>query len=149
MVGNTGPNRASALEVVVVVHKTRKSHHNCSRPISHPSTIEEACRLVEAGFEYVCDVSEAKIFRKRKEPLKNLLQCSERVELRKVGRERFELSTFRLSAERSNHAELPALTKSRIIMHLLRVFRRSVTLCYLSETPYESYSISCWSRTPL
>ena len=25
-----------------------------------------------------------------------------------VGRERFELSTFRLSAERSSHAELPA-----------------------------------------
>ena len=29
-------------------------------------TVEEACNLVEAGFEYVCDVDEAKIFRKRK-----------------------------------------------------------------------------------
>jgi len=29
-------------------------------------TVEEACNLVEAGFEYVCDVSAAKIFRKRK-----------------------------------------------------------------------------------
>jgi hypothetical protein len=28
----------------------------------------------------------------------------------RVGRERFELSTFRLSAERSSQAELPALT---------------------------------------
>ena len=57
-----------------------------SRPISHPSTIEEACKLVEAGFEYVCDRSEAKIFRKRKEPLKNLLQCSRRI-LKWAGRD--------------------------------------------------------------
>jgi hypothetical protein len=27
---------------------------------------EEACRLVEAGFEYVCDFNGNKIFRKRK-----------------------------------------------------------------------------------
>jgi len=30
------------------------------------TTVEEACRLVESGFEYVCDVNGAKIFRKRK-----------------------------------------------------------------------------------
>jgi len=29
-------------------------------------TLEEACKLVEAGFEYVCEVEGAKIFRKRK-----------------------------------------------------------------------------------
>ena len=29
-------------------------------------TVKEACQLVEAGFEYVCDINEAKIFRKRK-----------------------------------------------------------------------------------
>jgi len=29
-------------------------------------TIEEAQRLIEAGFEYVCDVEGAKLFRKRK-----------------------------------------------------------------------------------
>jgi len=29
-------------------------------------TVDEACKLVEAGFEYVCEVSNAKIFRKRK-----------------------------------------------------------------------------------
>ena len=28
--------------------------------------VEEACRLVDAGFEYVCDMENAKIFRKRK-----------------------------------------------------------------------------------
>lgn len=28
------------------------------------TTVEEVCILVEAGFEYVCDVGEAKIFRK-------------------------------------------------------------------------------------
>jgi hypothetical protein len=28
------------------------------------NTIEEACELVEAGFEYVCDIEETKIFRK-------------------------------------------------------------------------------------
>ncbi len=28
--------------------------------------LEEACKLVEIGFEYVCDVDNAKVFRKRK-----------------------------------------------------------------------------------
>lgn len=28
--------------------------------------VNEVCRLVESGFEYVCDVGDAKIFRKRK-----------------------------------------------------------------------------------
>jgi hypothetical protein len=42
-----------------------------------------------------------------------------------MGRERFELSTFRLSAERSNQAELPALSaRCSIICQLfLRIFR--------------------------
>jgi len=29
-------------------------------------TIEEACQLVEAGFEYVCEMDDVKIFRRRK-----------------------------------------------------------------------------------
>ncbi|MDW8049314.1 MAG: hypothetical protein RMJ07_06545 [Nitrososphaerota archaeon] len=29
-------------------------------------TEEEACKLIEAGFEYVCDFNDNKIFRKRK-----------------------------------------------------------------------------------
>ena len=29
-------------------------------------TLEEACKLIEAGFEYVCEMEGAKIFRKRK-----------------------------------------------------------------------------------
>ena len=29
-------------------------------------TIEEACELIEAGFEYVCDMDDVKLFRKRK-----------------------------------------------------------------------------------
>ena len=29
-------------------------------------TVKEACQLIEAGFEYVCDINETKIFRKRK-----------------------------------------------------------------------------------
>jgi len=29
-------------------------------------TVKEACQLIEAGFEYVCEVNGAKIFRKRK-----------------------------------------------------------------------------------
>ena len=28
--------------------------------------VEEVCKLVDAGFEYVCEVGDAKIFRKRK-----------------------------------------------------------------------------------
>ena len=29
-------------------------------------TVEEACKLIEVGFEYVCDMDGVKIFRKRK-----------------------------------------------------------------------------------
>jgi hypothetical protein len=29
-------------------------------------TVNEACQLIEAGFEYVCDFDSVKIFRKRK-----------------------------------------------------------------------------------
>ncbi|UCE29862.1 MAG: site-specific integrase, partial [Candidatus Bathyarchaeota archaeon] len=29
-------------------------------------TIHEACKLLEAGFEYVCDMNDIKVFRKRK-----------------------------------------------------------------------------------
>jgi len=29
-------------------------------------TIEEACQLIEAGFEYVCEMDNIKIFRRRK-----------------------------------------------------------------------------------
>jgi hypothetical protein len=28
--------------------------------------VEETCKLIEAGFEYVCDIDAVKIFRKRK-----------------------------------------------------------------------------------
>ena len=30
------------------------------------NTVEEACALVEAGYEYVCDIEDAKLFKKRK-----------------------------------------------------------------------------------
>ena len=30
------------------------------------TTVEEVCKLVEAGFEYVCDINDTKVFRKRK-----------------------------------------------------------------------------------
>ena len=29
-------------------------------------TVEEACKLIEVGFEYVCEINGVKIFRKRK-----------------------------------------------------------------------------------
>jgi hypothetical protein len=29
-------------------------------------TIQEACKLVEAGFDYVCEIDDVKLFRKRK-----------------------------------------------------------------------------------
>ena len=38
-----------------------------------------------------------------------------------VGRERFELSTFRLSAERSNHAELPARIAALDVNCMIRI----------------------------
>jgi hypothetical protein len=28
--------------------------------------VDEVCKLVESGFDYVCDVGDAKVFRKRK-----------------------------------------------------------------------------------
>ena len=34
-----------------------------------PATVAKACRLVEEGFEYVCDYNGNKVFRKRKYPL--------------------------------------------------------------------------------
>jgi len=30
------------------------------------TTVEEVCKLVEAGFEYICDINDAKVFKKRK-----------------------------------------------------------------------------------
>ena len=33
---------------------------------STAKTIEEAKKLVEAGFEYICDIQDIKLFRKRK-----------------------------------------------------------------------------------
>jgi len=29
-------------------------------------TLEDACKMLEVGFEYVCDMNDAKLFRKRK-----------------------------------------------------------------------------------
>lgn len=29
-------------------------------------TVDEACKLLEVGFDYVCDIDDAKLFRKRK-----------------------------------------------------------------------------------
>jgi len=29
-------------------------------------TMEEACKLVEVGFGYICEIDDAKLFRKRK-----------------------------------------------------------------------------------
>jgi integrase len=34
--------------------------------IKTAGTIDEACKLLEVGFEYVCDMDEVKLFRKRK-----------------------------------------------------------------------------------
>lgn len=34
--------------------------------VATAKTVEEACRLIEVGFEYVCDMDGVKIFRKRK-----------------------------------------------------------------------------------
>jgi len=36
--------------------------------VSVAKTVEEACKLVEVGFEYVTEINGAKIFRKRKYP---------------------------------------------------------------------------------
>lgn len=33
-------------------------------------SVEEACKLVEANFEYICDVDNTRIFRKRKQMIK-------------------------------------------------------------------------------
>ena len=42
------------------------SHDNDQFTVRVAETVEEACELVEAGFEYVTDVDEKKLFRKRK-----------------------------------------------------------------------------------
>ena len=35
-------------------------------PAAVAKNLEEACKLVEIGFEYVCDMDNVKLFRKRK-----------------------------------------------------------------------------------
>jgi len=34
-------------------------------------TIDKACQLVEAGYEYLCNVNNMKVFRKKKRPPKS------------------------------------------------------------------------------
>ena len=58
----------------------------------------------------------------------------------KVGRERFELSTFRLSAERSSQAELPAQVMLAII-NLLTVFKCFRTLGRVEMSPHRQNRI--------
>ena len=59
----------------IIGHKNIKNTLRCTQLVNfkddeyHPATaktIEEACKLIEAGFEYVCHHEGAILFRKRK-----------------------------------------------------------------------------------
>jgi len=66
--------------------------------VSGLARVEEVYKLVETGSEYVCDVGEAKVFRKRKWTLK-VRRVSEKV--RGVGFEPPDLFTWGFNRIRS------------------------------------------------
>jgi integrase len=52
---------------LIYMHIARAVVNNSDEYTSRVArTIDEACKLVEAGFEYVCDIDNVKLFRKRK-----------------------------------------------------------------------------------
>jgi hypothetical protein len=54
----------SILNTMVYTHIIGLRNDDYSSKVA--TTIEEACKLVEAGFEYVCEINGSQIFRKRK-----------------------------------------------------------------------------------
>lgn len=54
------------MKSIDIEHAIFNSHDNDHFTVKVAETVEEACELVEAGFEYVTDVAEKKLFRKRK-----------------------------------------------------------------------------------
>ncbi|MEM3728568.1 MAG: tyrosine-type recombinase/integrase [Candidatus Bathyarchaeia archaeon] len=52
--------------VYITIEKAIFQNTNDEFYVRTAKTVEEACRLVEVGFEYVCDMDGVKIFRKRK-----------------------------------------------------------------------------------
>lgn len=43
-----------------------QSRNNDEFHVRVAKTVDEACKLLEVGFDYVCDIDDARLFRKRK-----------------------------------------------------------------------------------
>lgn len=54
-------NIKNTLRYVHLIAFDKEEYH-----VSVAKTIEEACKLLESGFEFVCDFENSKLFRKRK-----------------------------------------------------------------------------------
>ena len=69
-------------------------------------SLEEDKELIESGFEYITEREGFKIYRKRKWPLKEILQWVERIE-KWAGRD-LDSRPFGYQPNALSHAELPA-----------------------------------------
>ena len=59
-------NIQNTMKYIDMEHAIFNSHDNDQFTVKVAETVEEACELVEIGFEYVTDVDNKKLFRKRK-----------------------------------------------------------------------------------
>jgi len=59
-------NIQNTMKYIDMEHAIFNSHDNGQFTVRVAQSVKEACELVEAGFEYVTDIAEKKIFRKRK-----------------------------------------------------------------------------------
>jgi len=55
-------NAESKSKITINSKKTKPNKNNCKTA----ETVDEAAKLMEAGFEYVCEINGVKLFRKRK-----------------------------------------------------------------------------------
>ena len=56
----------NTMQYIDIEHALFNSGRNDQFTTKVAETVEEVCELVEAGFEYVTDIDQKKIFRKRK-----------------------------------------------------------------------------------
>jgi hypothetical protein len=58
-----------SIDVVIIRAKLASSEgqlEGCSHALTTVKTFDEAAKLIEQGFDYVCDIDGVKLFRRRK-----------------------------------------------------------------------------------
>ena len=61
-----GHKRLQSTEIYINLEQAVFTEENDEFHVKAVKTLEEACKLIEVGFEYVTDIDDCKIFRKRK-----------------------------------------------------------------------------------